>query len=149
MDSSEFEKNQNNSGLLRFRSAPSSFLENFIDGVGNNGNMGTENKGLSSKFNLDGLNNQLVSQNSLDSKVFVNLSSMSNSQLPPQYPRQNSTAHMVGSMEGGGGFRVMGSLLGNRHNHHQGQNKLASNLMRQNSSPAGLFSQLNSLNGTV
>lgn len=139
---SEFEKTQNNSGLLRFRSAPSSFLENFIDEVGNNGNMSTENKGLVSKFNLAGLNNQLVSQNSLDSKVFANLSS--NSQLPPQYPRQNSTAH-VGSMEGGGGYRVMGSLLGT--NNHQGQNKLASNLMRQNSSPAGLFSHLNSLNG--
>ncbi|CAN4118447.1 unnamed protein product [Withania somnifera] len=144
MDSPEFEKNQNSSGLLRFRSAPSSFLENFIDGVGNNGNMTTENKGLSSKFNLDGLNNQLVSQNSLDSKVCMSLSSsrgMSNSLLPPQYPRQNATSHVVGSMESGGGYCVMGS------NGHQGQNKLASNLMRQNSSPAGLFSHLNSLNG--
>ncbi|XP_059295814.1 transcription factor bHLH130 [Lycium ferocissimum] len=143
---SEFEKNQNNSGLLRFRSAPSSFLENFIDGVGNNGNMVTEDKGLVPKFNLAALNNQLVSQNSLDSKVFANLSSSSsNSQLPPQYPRQNTTTAHVGSNMDGGGYRVMGSLLGS--NNQQGQNKLASNLMRQNSSPAGLFSHLNSQNG--
>ncbi|CAN4109109.1 unnamed protein product [Withania somnifera] len=130
MDSLEFEKGQNSSGLLRFRSAPSSFLENFIDGVGSNGN-----KGLSSRLNPDGLNNRLVSQNSLDSKVFV-----SNSQLPPQYPRPNCTPHVVGSMEGGG-YRVV------RSNGHQGQSKLASNLTRQNSSPAGLFSHLNTLNG--
>ncbi|KAJ8534247.1 hypothetical protein K7X08_007571 [Anisodus acutangulus] len=136
---SEYEKNQKKSGLLRFRSVPSSFLENFIDGVGNNGNMVIENKGLVSKFNLDGLNNQLISQNSLDSKVFANNFSTSISQLPPQYPRQNSstTAHVGSNMEGGG-YRVMGSL---------GQNKLASNLMRQNSFPAGLFSHLNSQNG--
>ncbi|OIS98215.1 PREDICTED: transcription factor bHLH130 isoform X1 [Nicotiana attenuata] len=117
---SEFDKNQNmNSGLLRFRSAPSSLFENFTDGVIKIENFGSENKG----FDLAGLNNQLVSQNS---------------QLPPQYPRQNTSAN-VGSMDGGG-YRVMGSL----GNNHERQNKLASNLMRQNSSPAGLFSHLNS-----
>lgn len=118
---SEFDKNQNmNSGLLRFRSAPSSLFENLTDGVIKIENFGSENKG----FNLAGLNNQLVSQNS---------------QLPPQYPRQNTSAN-VGSTDGGG-YRVMGSL-GN--NNLERQNKLASNLMRQNSSPAGLFSHLNS-----
>ncbi|XP_016478334.1 transcription factor bHLH130 isoform X1 [Nicotiana tabacum] len=118
---SEFDKNQNmNSGLLRFRSAPSSLFENLTDGVIKIENFGSENKG----FNLAGLNNQLVSQNS---------------QLPPQYPRQNTSGD-VGSMDGGG-YRVMGSL-GN--NNLERQNKLASNLMRQNTSPPGLFSHLNS-----
>ncbi|PHU06070.1 Transcription factor bHLH80 [Capsicum chinense] len=143
MDSSEFAKNQTSSGLLRFRSAPSSFLENFIDGVGNNANISIENKGLGSKFNLG--NQLLVSQDSLDSKVLC-------ANLPPQYPRQNSSTssvHVVGSMEGGGGgYRVLGSSSNSNNIHQGGQNKLVgSNLMRQNSSPAGLFSQLNSLNG--
>lgn len=44
----------------------------------------------------------------------------------------------------GGGYRLLGS-----NNSHQRQNKLASNLMRKNSSPAGLLSHLNSLNGTA
>ncbi|XP_031102436.1 transcription factor bHLH130 [Ipomoea triloba] len=109
-----------NSGLLRFRSAPSSVLENFTHGVEKSGGSG-------SRFNLVGsTNGGLVSQGSLnleDSggyKGFVN----GFSGLPPQYPRQSSSAQLV---DGGG-------LLG-------------SNLMRQNSSPPGLFSHLTPQNG--
>lgn len=110
-----------NSGLLRFRSAPSSVLENFTHGVEKSGGSG-------SRFNLGSINGGLVSQGSLnleDSggyKGFVN----GFSGLPPQYPRQSSSAQLV---DGGG-------LLG-------------SNLMRQNSSPPGLFSHLTPQNGTV
>ncbi|KAK4343855.1 hypothetical protein RND71_036949 [Anisodus tanguticus] len=118
---SEFEnRNQNNtSSLLRFRSAPTSFLENLTDEVFKNGNKRTNN--------LDG---RLVSHNSLG-KSMVNAS-----QLPPPHPRQYS-----GTQDGG--YKVVSSL----EMDHQGQNKLGSNIMRQNSSPVGLFSHLNAQNG--
>nr|XP_016484862.1 PREDICTED: transcription factor bHLH130-like [Nicotiana tabacum] len=101
------------SGLLRFSSAPTSFLANFSDKVVKNGNY---KNGLGSKLNLG-------------SSLGLN-----NSQLPPPYPRQNSMDK---------GYKVVSSM----EMDHQRQNKLGSNLMRQNSSPAGLFSHLNSQNG--
>ncbi|XP_009590362.1 transcription factor bHLH130-like isoform X1 [Nicotiana tomentosiformis] len=101
------------SGLLRFSSAPTSFLANFTDKVVKNGNY---KNGLGSKLNLG-------------SSLGLN-----NSQLPPPYPRHNSI----------NGYRVVSSMEMDR----QRQNKLGSNLMRQNSSPAGLFSHLNSQNGS-
>ncbi|KAL2501683.1 transcription factor bHLH [Forsythia ovata] len=115
---------QNNSGLARFRSAPSSLFANFTNGV--------ETQGLTSRFDCG------------REKVAVNEFTAVNSQLPPPYPRQ-SGAH-VGSLAAaadGGGYRVAGSMRMD----HQGQGKMGSSLMRQNSSPAGLFSHLTAQNG--
>ncbi|CAA2974200.1 transcription factor bHLH130-like [Olea europaea subsp. europaea] len=69
---------QNNSGLARFRSAPSSLFANFNDGV--------ETQGLTSMFDCGG---EKAAANEF-------------SQLPPQYPRQ-SGVHVDG-----GGYRVSG-----------------------------------------
>lgn len=112
--------NQQNSALLRFRSAPSSVLENFTHGV-------EKNHGSGSRFNLGTTNGRLVSQGSLNLED-SGCKGLGNgfSGLPPQYPRQSSSTQL---MDGGG-------LLG-------------SNLMRQNSSPPGLFSHLSPQNGTV
>lgn len=127
-DSNRDGTNQNSSGLLRFRLAPGSSFENFSHGVDKNGNNSTGNHGLNSKFNLGGTNGGLVSQGSLNleesSKGLINGSAVLNSQLPPQYPRKISSVTSVGM-------------------DHQGQAKLVSSLMRQNSSPPGLFSPQN------
>ncbi|XP_057783598.1 transcription factor bHLH130-like isoform X1 [Salvia miltiorrhiza] len=112
---------QNSSGLLRFRSAPTSLLENFTD------------KGAKLGFSrfcsdeMDGVNAAAENDDVDDGKGSGNRFGGANSQLPPQYPRQ-SGAQL--------GYRGLTSIA--REN--QG-------LMRQNSSPAGLFSHLNSQNG--
>lgn len=131
MESQYSNSTQNSSGLLRFRSAPTSLLSNFTEkssklgfsrfcsdetnGVMNVAGNEEEDDGDED----DGCNNNKGGSFSRFGAV--------NSQLPPQYPRQS----------GSGGYRVVSSI--GREN--QG-------LMRQNSSPAGLFSHLNSQNGT-
>lgn len=94
-----------NSGLLRFRSAPSSLLSNF-------NSVGTDygEKSSSPENEMHDLE---------ESKPFANGYCLSSSQLPPQYPRQSNT----GSSYGG--------VVGSNH------------LMRQSSSPAGIFSPQN------
>ncbi|CAI9100100.1 OLC1v1037032C1 [Oldenlandia corymbosa var. corymbosa] len=132
MDSADYNKhygggangNQNGSGLLRFRSAPSSFLENFTDGIGESAKTSDENSGLTSG---------LCSANNGNGYSV-------NSQLPPQYP----TSTPVGSVNGG--YRMVNSL-GMEHHHNQGQYKIGSSLMRQNTSPAELFSHLSAQTG--
>ncbi|PIN13201.1 hypothetical protein CDL12_14166 [Handroanthus impetiginosus] len=112
--------NQNNSGILRYRSAPTSLLSNFANGA-------EKSEILSSRFCSDEANSMHLLENDEsrgDIKGGVSRFSGMNSQLPPQYPRQNG-AQM--------GYKVVGSM--------------GSSLMRQNSSPAGLFSHLTSQNG--
>lgn len=104
---------QNNSGLARFRSAPSSLFTNSNNGV--------ETRGLTTIFDCGG-------EKSAVSEF---------AQLPPQYPRQ-SGVHVDG-----GGYKVAGL----RRMDHQGQGKMGSSLVRQNSSPAGLFSHHTAQNG--
>lgn len=104
--------NLTNSGLLRFRSAPSSLFtdllnddvdkcpDDFSEGLGSSNLVGSSFEELSS-----------------DDKQMRNDYSL-NSQLPPHYPRQKSPS--------------------------------SSNLLRQSSSPAGLFSHLaTAQNGTI
>lgn len=124
MESQYSSSTQNPSGLLRFRSAPTSLLSNFSDK--------TSKLGFSrfcSDETTNGLMNVGESEEDEDGKggSFSRFGAV-NSQLPPQYPRQS----------GSGGYRVVNSA--GREN--QG-------LMRQNSSPAGLFSHLNSQNGNL
>ncbi|KAK6149193.1 hypothetical protein DH2020_016718 [Rehmannia glutinosa] len=107
---------QNNSGLLRYRSAPTSLLANYTNGAErlNSGFCSIETNSMHVMENDDNSGNRFAAMNS---------------QLPPQYPRQS------------------GAQLGNSIvMDYEGQGKMGSNLMRQNSSPAGLFSHLTSQN---
>ncbi|KAL3632437.1 negative regulation of ubiquitin-protein transferase [Castilleja foliolosa] len=111
---------QNNSGLLRYRSTPTSSLSNFTN----------LSSGFCSDVQTDSVN---VMEN--DDNSCNNGFSVMNSQLPPQYPKQSV---------GQGCNRFMSSIGMD----YEGQSKnMGSTLVRQNSSPAGLFSQLNSENG--
>ncbi|KAI3471389.1 hypothetical protein Pfo_029647 [Paulownia fortunei] len=129
--------NQNNSGLLRYRSAPTSLLANFTNGA-------EKSERLTSRFCSDEANSMHVMENDDNSsnKGGVNRFAAMNSQLPPQYPRQSGA--QLGSLAvDGGGYRVVSSIGLDHH----GQGKMGSSLLRQNSSPAGLFSHLTSQNG--
>ncbi|KAL9155236.1 hypothetical protein ABFS82_10G168500 [Erythranthe guttata] len=106
-------ESQNNSGLLRFRSAPTSFLADLA-----------EKSAHVMDINIDDNNscNKGVSGN------YTRFPAAMNSQLPPQYPRHQSG--------GGGGGGELGSLsVGG------GGGGGGFGLVRQNSSPAGLLSQ--------
>nr|WKE35246.1 basic helix-loop-helix family protein [Rosa persica] len=149
---------QPNSGLLRFRSAPSSlFAENNNN---NNADLGV-NKGtlieggsdsdrLFSRFVSYGHSNdseswpssfQEFEDKSTVTEAAVTASRMSSQHqqqqqqgfpgLPPHYPRQNS----FGS--GNGSYGLVGSAA---VDHHPQAKTVTSNLVRQSSSPAGLFS---------
>lgn len=123
---------QNSSGLLRYRSAPTSLLANFTSGA-------EKKERLAPRFCSDEANSMHVMENDDNNKGSVNRFAAMNSQLPPQYPRQSGAQLAVD----GGGYRVVSSIGLD----HQGQGKIGSSLMRQNSSPAGLFSDLTSQNG--
>lgn len=123
---------QNSSGLLRFRSAPTSLLENLTE---------KSSKLGFSRFGCGETNGMNVAEHEDEdedddgcNEGSGNRFGAMNTQLPPQYPRQ-SGAQM--------GYRVVSSI--GREN--EGQSRIGSNLMRQNSSPAGFLSHLNSQNG--
>ncbi|XP_058207638.1 transcription factor bHLH130-like isoform X2 [Rhododendron vialii] len=99
-------QSNSNSGLLRFRSAPSSLLSNF-------NSVGTDYGEKSSSP-------ENVMHDLEESKPFANGYCLSSSQLPPQYPRQSNTSSY-------------GGVVGSNH------------LMRQSSSPAGIFSPQNGM----
>lgn len=115
---------QTNSGLLRFRSAPSSLLANSC-----------ESERLFSRF-VDYRNDDSECLSDDNKSVVMSMSggqrscSSSGLGLPPHYPRQssNSVENQNGSSFG---------LVVNSH----------SSLIRQSSSPAGLFSQISVPNG--
>ncbi|KAG5003426.1 hypothetical protein GLYMA_10G093100v4 [Glycine max] len=125
-------QNQPSSGLLRFRSAPSSLLSNLTPFV-------SEDFGSSSFRELQGNNNKGCSKD---------LSSMNSHKgvygggLPPHYPRHrgssSSAATSSSAMEGS--FGLVGSM---GMNHETPQNGLGSSLLRHSTSPAGLFSNNN------
>ena len=108
--------NNGSYGLLRFRSAPTSLLESFTEKTGKLG---------FSRFYPDEMNEaEAEAENgdvddghASDNNNKGSGSRFANSQLPPQYPRQS------------------GAQLGYRGV------ALNQGLMRQNSSPAGFFSQ--------
>lgn len=127
------QQNQPSSGLLRFRSAPSSLLSNLTP------SFVSEDFGSSSFRELEGNNNKGCSKD---------LSSMNSHKgvygggLPPHYPRHrgssSSAATSSSAMEGS--FGLVGSM---GMNHETPQNGLGSSLLRHSTSPAGLFSNNN------
>lgn len=122
------QQNQNqppNSGLLRFRSAPSSLLANFTD----------SGDGVHKGANLC---DDFESERFMPCGGFQDSAMSCQSQLPPQYPRQSSS---TSSSAMDGSYGVVNS--------NNMEAKQGSSLVRQSSSPAGLFSHLSGQNGTV
>ncbi|XP_074268998.1 transcription factor bHLH130-like isoform X1 [Silene latifolia] len=117
-DHEEEEQVQNNSGLLRYRSAPSSLLYEYTQNLSDSRNE----------------NDCLETYERKPQRLTGYSNSNTNSQLPPQYPKQTLVA-TSNSMELNGSIRP-GNL-----------NSAALNLNRQTSIPAGFFSQLNTQNG--
>ncbi|CAL9025869.1 unnamed protein product [Prunus brigantina] len=156
LHSQEHQTHQPNSGLLRFRSAPSSLLANFNENsdlglIGKNPIEGSDSERLFSRFaNYTHTNDSDSWPSSfqvLDDKSTVTAteaavteSRMSSQQqgysgLPPHYPRQSSF---------NGSYGLVGSAA---MNHHTQPKAVHSNLVRQSSSPAGLFSNSSVQNG--
>lgn len=152
LHSFQHQNQQPNSGLLRFRSAPSSLLANFseagVDCGSNKGNFteGSESERVISRFlNYGGGSSDSTSPSFEDfedkSVVVAATENRVNSQqgysggLPPHYP-------MSSAMDGS--FGLVGSLAMDQHSQSKGVN---SNLVRQSSSPAGLFSHISVPNG--
>lgn len=136
MDSDDDSTNENNSGLLRYRSAPSSFLANFCsDIIGADDDDDHHHKRvkistIETETQWFMTSGQQQSNSQFSSHVLKDNSNdfaLNSPQLPPhpQYPRSNA----ITQLNGGFLFRVQNS-----------------NLMRQNSSPAGFFSHLSPQN---
>ncbi|XP_047172683.1 transcription factor bHLH130-like [Vigna umbellata] len=125
-------QNQPSSGLLRFRSAPSSLFSNLTPFV----SYGADTAASSSFRELEESSNQKCC-----SKDFSSMNSHKGygGGLPPHYPRHgSSSATSSSSMEGPYG------LVGSMGMDHEAPNKgFGSSLLRQSSSPAGLFSNNN------
>ncbi|CAH8265673.1 unnamed protein product [Arabidopsis lyrata] len=150
MDSNNhlYDPNHTGSGLLRFRSAPSSVLAAFVD----DDKIGFDSDRLLSRFvSSNGVNDDLGSPK-FEDKSPVSLTNTSVSYaatlppppqlepssflgLPPHYPRQSK-----GMMNSVGLDQFLGI-----NNHHT--KPVESNLLRQSSSPAGMFTNLSDHNG--
>lgn len=143
---------QPNSGLLRFRSAPSSLLVNFTE----NGNFGvnktnifedSESEKLFSRFGYSGnTDSDSSSQNFRDFDDKSMVTGLNTQQrysgLPPHYPRHSLSSSATGLENSS--FGLMGSMGLDHNSHTKAAN---SNLVRQSSSPVGLFSNLSVQNG--
>lgn len=149
MDSNT-QQNQPNSGLLRFRSAPSSLFSNLTPSSFVDDNKGTkdfwddsESERLVSRFvSNDNINMSGSSCSKEMSGMNSGYGGGCGSGLPPHYPRHGSAAASSSAMDGS--FGLVGSLEMNNETSHK---TFGSNLLRQGSSPAGLFSNISFQNG--
>lgn len=135
MDSSsnqhyDHQNNQPSSGLLRFRSAPSSLLSNFADNRVDHGSI----------LHCQEFEDKSTARVKEEAASYVNLS-RSYSGLPPHYPRQSS-ATSSSAMDSS--YGLIGSMA---MSHHEHVKRVDSSLAGQNSSPAGLFENLSVQNG--
>lgn len=136
------QQNQPISGLLRFRSAPTSLLSNKDSNSSSSSNHFWEcsdniNSGSSSfqEFEENNNNNKTCSKE---------LSEMNSSGygggLPPHYPRHGSGVTSSSAMNGSFGLGM---------EHETTHKSFPSNLLRQGSSPASLFSNISFQNGIL
>ncbi|KAH7557316.1 hypothetical protein ACOSP7_026972 [Xanthoceras sorbifolium] len=140
MDSSSGHNTYNHqpgSGLSRFHSAPTTLLENFTDSIDSAVNKGGyESDRLISRFmnsgGDSGNNSSFQEFEDKSSTVSYGNSQQTCSGLPPHYPRQSSATESS--------FEFL-------MNHNTPVKTLHSNLVRQSSSPAGLFAKLSAQNG--
>lgn len=136
MDSSsnhnyQHQNNQPSSGLLRFRSAPSSLLANFADN-------GVDNDGV---LNFQEFEDKPAVARAREAAVnYTNLPQIY-SGLPPHYPRQSST---TSSSAMDSSYGLIGSMAMDRQEQAK---RIDSNLARQISFPAGFFGNLSVQNG--
>jgi hypothetical protein len=128
------QQNQPNTGLLRFRSAPSSLFSNLTPS--------SESERLVSRFVTD--------DNISGASCSKEMSEMNSGYggvgggLPPHYPRHGSAASTSSSAMDGS-FGLVGSLgMDHETTSHK---SFGLNLLRQASSPAGLFSNISFQNG--
>lgn len=148
----QHQQHQSNSGLLRFRSAPSSLLANFTQGVesveserrisrfANYSNSGdTASPCFQELEDKPGKAPGEAALNSMNSQQ-----GYSGSGLPPYYPRHSSSATASRSMDSS--YGLAGSM-GMDHQTHA--KSFGSHLQRQSSSPAGFFSNISFPNGMV
>ncbi|XVF56051.1 hypothetical protein PTKIN_Ptkin06aG0086300 [Pterospermum kingtungense] len=134
------QNNQPNLGLLHFRSAPSSLISKFTNGLDcvDNKLGGFDSDRLISRFmNSSGGNSEIEDKSGTEMGVnYGNNSQQGYSGLPPHYPRQSS-ATSSSAMDSSYEFLGMD---------YRSQGKpVPSSLMRQSSSPPGLFSNLSSI----
>ncbi|KAF5474090.1 hypothetical protein F2P56_006023 [Juglans regia] len=157
----QHDNHQTNSGLLRFRSAPSSLLSNFTEEcVGSGANKGNFTEGSDSERLISrflnyggGADSTSPSFQDFEDKPPVLAATegaanrVSSQQgysggLPPHYPRYSTTATTPSAMDGA--YGLAGSMAMDGHVQTKAVN---SNIVRQSSSPAGLFSQISIPNG--
>lgn len=158
----QHQNQQSNSGLLRFRSAPSSLLCNFTEGGvvasgANKGNFteGSESESLITRFQNYGGSADTTSHSfhNFDGKSPVaaptetavhRVSSQRgySGGLPPHYPRYCTTSTTSSAMNGSYGLMCSMPV-----DHHVQAKAVNSNILRQSSSPAGLFSHISIPNG--
>ncbi|GMP97260.1 hypothetical protein CsSME_00045585 [Camellia sinensis var. sinensis] len=134
-NNSHHQQSDSNSGLLRFRSAPSSLLSKFTNVGTDSSEKGPMNNQCSSPEaqRLTHLTSQSLFQDLEEIKPLAINGFSVTSQLPPQYPRHTSGTQLA-AMDNTSSYGVVGSIG-------------SSSLMRQTSSPAGLFSHLTAQNG--
>ncbi|GAV63922.1 HLH domain-containing protein/Ras domain-containing protein [Cephalotus follicularis] len=143
----QLQNQQPNSGLLRFRSAPSSLLANFTDTIECDVNKGSfETEKLISRFmNSGDANCDLSSGSFAKLEVKSPVTAMDTAAvtygLPPHYPRQGSA---TSSSTVDSSYGLLSSMS---VNHHTQEKSVNSSLLRQSSSPAGLFAHLSVQNG--
>ncbi|KAJ6870531.1 transcription factor bHLH130-like [Populus alba x Populus x berolinensis] len=134
MDSSSnnnyHQQNQPSSGLLRFRSAPSSLLASFNDS-------GADNDSVLNYQEFEDKSAARVREEAVNYSNFPR----SYSGLPPHYPRQSSATN---SSAMDSSYGLIGSIS---TGHHEQLKRVDSSLARQNSSPAGLFGNVSGQNG--
>lgn len=129
---------QSNSGLSRFNSAPTALLANFTGSLESGGvnKSSFESERLISRFTNSGgdnSNNTSFQEFEVKSPVSYGNSQQSCSGLPPHYPRQSSALDH--------------SSYDLFLDHSSQVKSVNSNLVRQSSSPAGLFAKLSAQNG--
>ncbi|XP_076927781.1 transcription factor bHLH130-like [Bidens hawaiensis] len=117
----DMNNNSNNNRLLRFRSAPSFVLQSYVNDIEKTRDVNHE------------MNYNFVAQSLQDLEPEVDLKpNLMNSQLPVNYPRQSANQLSSPMAVGAENLEAKSSV---------------SNLFRQNSSPAGLFANINPPNG--
>nr|WIE96124.1 basic helix-loop-helix transcription factor [Loropetalum chinense var. rubrum] len=151
----QYQNQQPNSGLLRFRSAPSSILVNYKSCealeseklisrfmYGNNNDSGSlilqdfddDKSAVTAAEPGAGINNNNRNCGNEYASLSASQVTCCRSELPPQYPRQSSVVTSPSSAMEENSYGVVNSMR-------------TGSLVRQSSSPAGLFSHHNLQNG--
>ncbi|MED6143449.1 hypothetical protein PIB30_006401 [Stylosanthes scabra] len=162
--SQEMDSNNTNSGLLRYRSAPSSMLTSLMDNIHHHGGgrsgdeeaFRTELEKLISSSNNNNNKNVVSNNNSYSEHLKREEDNNNYSFGSHNHAIYQNNQHYHHSIHQGfdGTFSAMNSSMDSENNNNNNgtqSNKMGSNLIRQKSSPAGFFSNYSQLdnNGTT